>query len=737
MVAPDRVSDAARSVPDALVGGTVRLIASVADAAGHDAERCVNLDTTWTARAAAAESPRVVSVRDIAAALLAKHDLIADTSAHLDRWADASGVVDRLTIGDTSFWFYVRLRHWSWLQERILWAGIAERIVSDHRPARVVTPVDVDEALMDVLRLMAADGRFELVEERAAEPPTPAAATRPPAGRKPAEAAATNAPPSRVSTSAPRPAAPGGRPTSSRRGSPLSGIARRIRNRLIGPPPPPPHVIRRRELQARRERVHELVAALDAEPERRLLVVHEHARQIVQTEAGLRSLNPYLDPIVDRLRGTNLEPITLDIRAQLGNDAAWARLGAGLNPRSLPIDALTTTAPAPPAPPPPDRPAPAETPVASAPENPETSDVPAVADAAPASDEPPPTTRAAPTVDPALAAWRDSVDATIPAFGLDLGPMLTAEVARRASLWLPGMSASIDRITGFLERTRPAGIVLADEYHRQDWMAAARRVGIPVAAVQHGLIYRHHQGYIHAHRPDTLRLPARTYVFGRWERDLLRTASVYRDEEVVVGGSPRLDLVAVAPQPKRDLRHELGVADGDRLVVLSGTWGGLYRRFQYPIALAALFDRPMPGVHVVVKLHPGEPDEGPYRAIIEGAAAAGGFPPPKVSTVTKVDLYALLAAADAHLGIHSTVLTEAVVTRTPNILAAGLAGSDLLGYVEAGVAIPVRDGSELLAALDQTAGGLDESRAATFVTSHFEPGVASDRIAADLVEWLG
>ena len=132
------------------------------------------------------------------------------------------------------------------------------------------------------------------------------------------------------------------------------------------------------------------------------------------------------------------------------------------------------------------------------------------------------------------------------------------------------------------------------------------------------------------------------------------------------------------------------MADGERLVVVSGTWGSIYRRFHYPIALAALVDRPLPGVHVVVKLHPGEPDEGPYRRIIEGAAAARGFDPPRITTVQSIDLYRLLAAADAHLGIHSTVLTEAVVTRTPNLLVDGLGGADLLGYVAAGVAVPVR-----------------------------------------------
>ena len=65
-------------------------------------------------------------------------------------------------------------------------------------------------------------------------------------------------------------------------------------------------------------------------------------------------------------------------------------------------------------------------------------------------------------------------------------------------------------------------------------------------------------------------------------------------------------------------------------------------------------------------------------------------------TVTRdVDLYRLLRAADAHLGLRSTVLTDAVVVGAPNLIALVQAHADLLGYVDAGVARPVHDAAEL------------------------------------------
>jgi hypothetical protein len=108
-----------------------------------------------------------------------------------------------------------------------------------------------------------------------------------------------------------------------------------------------------------------------------------------------------------------------------------------------------------------------------------------------------------------------------------------------------------------------------------------------------------------------------------------------------------------------------------------------------------------------------------------------------VTLVQSIDLYQLLAAADAHIGIYSTVLTEAVMTATPNLMFAALATADLLGYVAAGVAIPVRSGGDVLAALEAAVTApVDDATRQAFLDLHFEPGSASQRIADDLVAWL-
>ncbi len=338
---------------------------------------------------------------------------------------------------------------------------------------------------------------------------------------------------------------------------------------------------------------------LQRETEPRLLVVQAHVRQRIDTSSGTRLINPFLGPVMDRLRGTRLDPVEVDIRSEMGDDVAWERLRAPASERTLPFDVLAMTGP-----------------------------VITKAEAR---------ALAEPTVARIGAGTTPLVIG-----GIDLGPAIAALAARRSRRLLAESIREIERIRALIRRLRPAGILIADEYHRQDWLAAAAAEGIPVTAIQHGVIHPWHVGYIHRSRPPELRLPKRTYVFGAWERTLLTTASVYHPDEVVVSGSPRLDLVEPSVSDRDAVRRELGVAPDERLVVLSGTWGAMDRRFQYPIALMRLFDRPIPGVHVVVKRHPTERDEGPYQRIFEAAAAAGGHPPQPLTIVQAIDLYALL-----------------------------------------------------------------------------------------------
>lgn len=652
-------------------GRTLRFVPDAPRVAPDDGTVTVVLDSTWTPTGELARDERLIGIRGVGGRLLEQRDLIAETAERLDAWASASGIVDKLLVVGTSMWFYLRLSVWVWFQQRILWTAIVDDLVRTVAPTRIVCEPGTDDVVIEAARLIAARDGLEID--------------------------APDIPETDRSGHAAPPPVPAQRPVSAAAASTgLTTIARRSLGKLrrltvgsrassgSGPT----------GLPARRLAMTERLDALATESGR-LLVVLEHTRQRVETADGPRDVNPYLSPIVDALRGSALEPIEIDLKARVDDDTWWDRLNAPDGARLLPSSAIWRAG-----------------------------DAEGDADGA-----------ASGSAESWVTAVR-AIHTPVLVHGVDLGPALVARVSELAARWMPSKTRAVTSIRALLRRLRPAGVLLADEYHRQDWLTAARAEGVPVAAIQHGMIYRGHNGYVHRDRPDSLALPDRTYVFGDWERDVLVDGSVYRDDEVRVSGSPRLDLAEAAPDPDvAGLRAELGVRPGDRMVVLSGTYGPAYRRFHIPYALDRLLDRPWPNVHLVVKQHPGEKDRGPYEALVAGLAAARGFAPPPVSVVQHIDLYRLLRSADAHLGIHSTVLTEAVAAGTHNLLADTLASSDLLGYVEAGVAVPVRNGADFLAALDRPDAITPEARRA-FLARHFHEGRASDRLRDELLDWL-
>ncbi len=682
--------DQRRASPGRERGSILRLepvapIAGTATSASSESQEIVRtavLDTTWTAPVPGSDRSNQsdpIGLREVAARVLGSRDLFAEAAHHLDAWARGAKVVEILTVDDASFWYRWRVRHWMWLVQRVLLSAILDELIAMVGPSSIEcargTPPDVVEAARAATARDGLGFRAEGADEAAVSgPPTP---DQPDVADVPAPKPAPEEQEPKVPTPkrAPQPAS---------RSLPAR-IVRRIGRAFGRRPPVDERTRRRRLIRGRLDRL--------SREHGRLLVVLAHARQRVDTPTGPLWMNPYLGPVRERLRRSRLEPVEVDIRLRM-DEPGWSRAEEPGADRLLTADVFAMAAP-------------------------EESAEAARADAA------------------AIADRLRRITTPLVVDGIDLGPTLVASVADVAKRTLATQIRQYRRIRVLLRLLRPAAVLLADEYHRQDWLAGAHAESVPTVAVQHGLMYRWHNGYIHAARPAGLRLPNRTYVFGEWERRLLLDQSVYTEDEVRVGGSPRLDIAELRTVDRDAVRRELGVADGDRLVVLSATWGPMYRTFYYPIALARLFDQPMPRVHLVVKLHPSEPDEGPYRAIIENMAEARSFAPPPITVVQDVDLYRLLAAADAHLGIHSTVLTEAVATGTLNLLADVFVGADLLGYVEAGVARPVRSGADVLAALDDPPdAAIDASRRRAFLEDHFEPGSASERIAADLLAWL-
>jgi hypothetical protein len=323
--------------------------------------------------------------------------------------------------------------------------------------------------------------------------------------------------------------------------------------------------------------------------------------------------------------------------------------------------------------------------------------------------------------------------------GVDLAPGLAEALQASFAGVVTANVHQLARVGRLLAELRPAAVLLAQEGIRTPWLVAGSRADVPVFAVQHGVLYPTHPGYP-PRRHRALALPSCTFVYGDYTRRVLLDGA-YEASEVEVSGSPRLDLdaevdlVGARPEAREAVRRELGVADGDRLLVVSTLNLPFIQRSHFVHMLERVLGGPLPGIHVVFKQHPGERDEGPYRQLLAGLARAGGYEPPPMSVVRDIDLYRLLRAADAHLGLHSTVLTDAVAAGTPNLIAIVEGHADILGYVVAGVASPVRNVDELRRAMADPRPAEPSARRA-FLDEHFRSGNASSRIADAILRRL-
>lgn len=615
----------------------------------------------------------VISLRQLAGTALRDADLFEEALARLDAWARDAGMVDLLAVDGVTYWYRLREIAWHWLHERLIW----ERVIAGARGSSDLASMVVpghETALLEVATAVGRAADIAVAEVARAEV---------------ARAEVARAEPGRLADRLRR--ILGGRVASAPRqgGATTRPGAAPVPNADPGRADPATAAGRERLLADR-------VQHLAADPPGPILVLtNTRLQQRIGDPGAQRVEDPNLGPVIARLRRVGLDPVVIGLGLDQSRAADWQVVAS--QPRLLPQSVLRQWR------------------------------------------------RPGEPGQAAASHVRDRVRAaaSVPLVvdGADLAPALAAWLGEQAASIVGTILAQVPRIAGLVDALRPRALLLTHEGIQTAWLQVARDRSLPTFAVQHGMIYPTHPGYRHPRDPR-LSLPSTTFVTGPYERDVLLRHGGYAPHEVAVVGSPRLEMDGrpeagpLDPAAMEDVRREMGVAGDERMLVVSTGFLPLQRRFVLAATLERLFGQPLPGVHVVFKQHPGESDEGPYREILLGLARAGGFGPPPITVVRDVDLYRLLRAADAHLGILSTVLTDAVAAGTPNLIAVDQAHADLLGYVEAGVARPIRDGDDLRAALVDPRPPGDSARQA-FLEAHLAPGPASERIVAHVAAVIG
>lgn len=641
--------------------------------------RIVVLDAAWTPPPG--ERPDIAPIRPTLEAVLDEVDVIDGSLALLDAWAADARLADRMVADGVSWWFQVRmLLRWE-AHELVLWRHVLRRLVRDGDAAVHVPGGRAN--LAAVARAMGGRGGLG----------GSGSGGRRPGGRHVvltgAGVAAGSGLPGAARRLSRRVARAVGRRPALARVARLAMLGARGVRHGIGllpglTPPASEGAARARALDAR-------LAAMRTRPGGVLAITWPRAYQLVRDAAGgERRIDPHLGPPLDRLAAEGVPVASVGLGLDHRRDADWALLQADetLLPESLltsrllrPRDILLDSA----------------------------------------------------RVAAAVAGAR-SVPALVDE--VDLGPALADLVEPYTGAWLDWQRLRLRWAERAIAAIRPGVLFTDREGSRASWLAAADRAHVPTVAVQHGMIYPGNPEYVQPAHPASTR-PTWTCVFGPSERDLL-VAAGYDADGVVVTGSPRWNALlgteggAVDPLPaardRQRIRAELGTRDGERLLVVSVAHNEILGELHTFTALARLLGGSLPGVHVVIKLHPQ--DEAPPRhvALVEGLARAGGYEPPRVTTVRDIDLHALLRAADAHLGQYSTVLSDAVVTGTPNMIAVGQGYADALGYVAAGVAVPVRTVDDVRAFMADPQPPAPEARSG-FLAAHYRDGDAVGRTA--------
>ncbi len=239
----------------------------------------------------------------------------------------------------------------------------------------------------------------------------------------------------------------------------------------------------------------------------------------------------------------------------------------------------------------------------------------------------------------------------------------------------------------WLDAAPPRAIFVLDSYGM--WVPLqreARRRGIPLIELQHGMIHDSHPGYVLPDDPAVAApdspVPDHVVVFGdHFGRTLERAAPHWRGRWSV-GGHPAL-AARVA---------EAAARKGDRdLVVLFDQYDDPVRRRMRDLA-AALAARLAGDLRVVIKPHPRAPGSAAfYRESVDAGAELAG---------PGQDPYALLARCRLAVSEFSTVAVEAlafpctsVVLRSPHWNEA------IADLVEQGVLVAADDAAGVLRAL--------------------------------------
>lgn len=298
-----------------------------------------------------------------------------------------------------------------------------------------------------------------------------------------------------------------------------------------------------------------------------------------------------------------------------------------------------------------------------------------------------------------------------------------------------------------LDSIQPRSVFLVAEYiyiHRA-LSQLARQRGIPVLALQHGIFSESAAGYIFPSNTGAMlhdRLPDHMLVWSTLFRDrLLNSSCGFREDGVVVVGSPRYDVFARAEAlyDRISTLEAYGVTGRGPVVLWTTALHDLSTNEQdIRSALRAMADcvAQIEGLTLIIKQHPGEPTH--YDRLIRMTM---DLPQDHIILAPKTaDTSALIHACDLMVVRNSTTVVEAVLLDRPVItMDFGFEEDACSEYARTGATTDVREPGQLLSVMQRLLRDDSEQAAhrGDFVAAYCyrNDGLATQRVA-DYVEGI-
>lgn len=286
--------------------------------------------------------------------------------------------------------------------------------------------------------------------------------------------------------------------------------------------------------------------------------------------------------------------------------------------------------------------------------------------------------------------------------GKTLYPFIETELKYYFHVVFPRVVKYIEMGKTMIDAENPAVILMLNEYgtFQKPLLIAGKHKGVPVLAIQHGIITPTHWGYIFGeHEKKRVVLPDITCVYGEYHRDLLTNYSIYEPDTVVVTGQPRYDILYYADTlySKKAFLDKYDINPQHSIILWVTQCHALSTKENienFKAVFGAL--QCMEDVTLIIKQHPGELTT--HTEMIRYWLTK--YDIKAVITPKTSDTFEQLYVCDVMITKNSTTAMEAVALNTP-VVVLNLGGEpDVVSYVAERVAVGVYKKEDLLSVLE-------------------------------------